>query len=388
MAGAPTSEAQWNEAEDALRSCGGVKSHAAKSLGLDRATYANRLDSGRMRYNEGKPRDAVGRGSYEGDADDGYMVKGRSTLYVDGEVRAEWVKTSADMERQRAMVREAIEEMSRKLPKLSARPAKGRDYSDRLLSFIPWGDPHFGMYAWADEVGADFDVDLAKRDLCAAVDVLVSQAPPARKLVIASLGDFYHADNYHGMTPGGGNILDVDTRLPRVMSIGVAAVRQTIESGLKHHEQVHFVPVKGNHDPVLSTALGIMLAHVYEDEPRVTVDTSPAWRHYIRHGATMIGLAHGDKTKDRDLPGLMATERPEDWGQTRHRYYHRGHDHQDRLEEFNGCLVEHHRTLAPGDAYAVSHGWISGRSMKQITYHADFGEVGRNTCSIDMLRAA
>lgn len=388
MANPGVTEEQWREAENALKAAGGVWTEAGRIAGLAHMTLRNRVQRGRALFNDGQPLYTVGRGSFDGGADDGFMVKGRSTLYgPDGEVKAEWVKTTADMERQQAMAREAVAEMARKLPKLPPRPVKGH-HNDQLLSFIPWGDPHFGMYAWADEVGNDFDVDIAKRDLCSAVDTLVHQAPAAGHCVIASLGDFYHADNYHGMTPASGNILDVDTRLPRVMSIGVCAVRQCIESALKKHERVTFVPVKGNHDPVLSTALGIMLAHVYEDEPRVTVDTSPAWRHYLRHGSTLLGLTHGDKTKDRDLPGIMATEKPEDWGQTRYRYWHRGHHHQTARAEFNGCIVEQHQTLAPGDAYAVSHGWLSGRSMQQITYHAEYGEVGRSICSIDMLRAA
>lgn len=388
MATPPVTEAEWLAAENALPKANGVIVHAASALGMPAMTYRHRLMRGRELYNDGRPL-AEGRGGYQGGAPDGFLVKGRSTLYDgDGQIRAEWVKTTADMERQQAMVREAVAEMARKLPKLPARPAKGRDYNDALLSFIPWGDPHFGMYAWAEEVGDDFDVDIAKRDLCAAVDILVNQAPPAQRCVIASMGDFYHADNYHGITPASGNILDVDTRLPKVMAVGVAAVRQSIESALRKHAEVTFVPVKGNHDPVLSTALGVMLAHVYEDEPRVTVDTSPAWRHYLRHGKVLLGLAHGDKTKDRDLPGIMATERASDWGEARHRYWHRGHQHQSVRQEFNGCIVEQHQTLAAGDAYAVSHGWLSGRSMQQITYHAEFGEVGRNICSIDMLRAA
>jgi hypothetical protein len=56
--------------------------------------------------------------------------------------------------------------------------------------------------------------------------------------------------------------------------------------------------------------------------------------------------------------------------------------------EFNGCKVEQFRTLAPGDAYAVGSGYLSGRDMKLIVHHSEYGEVARTTCSIDMLREA
>lgn len=87
---------------------------------------------------------------------------------------------------------------------------------------------------------------------------------------------------------------------------------------------------------------------------------------------------------------FLASWRPnahEWWGQTKHRYFYRGHHHQDRVQEFNGCKVEQFRTLAAGDAYAVGAGYLSGRDMKLITMHSEFGEVARSTCSIDLLKS-
>lgn len=381
MAGHNVTLEQWQEAEDALRASGGNQSEAARSLNLNRMTFRNRLESGRQVHGP------EGRADYDGAAPDGFNIKGRSTYYgPDGEIRGEWVKTTADQERQQAMVREALAEMARKLPRLPAKPKSRKDYSDHLLTVIPFGDPHLGLYTWQEETGDDFDTDIARRDLCAAVDYLVSQSPATKRCVIASLGDMFHIDNLSNTTPQSGHPLDPDTRLRRVARIGVAAVRQCITSALNRHETVEFIPIVGNHDPVMSMMLGVALANIYEDEPRVVIHDKAPLRHYVRHGKVLLGFVHGDKTKDRDLPGIMATEKPEEWGASRHRYWHRGHQHHAELQEFNGCIVEQHRTLAAGDAYAVGHGWLSGRDMKQITYHADHGEVGRSICSIDMLR--
>lgn len=163
-------------------------------------------------------------------------------------------------------------------------------------------------------------------------------------------------------------------------------MRQCIESALTRHKTVEVVNAIGNHDTVLSMVLSIMLANVYEDEPRIIIHDQPTWRHYIRHGKVLIGVTHGDRTKDRELPGIMATEKAVDWGETKHRFYYRGHQHHDERMEFKGCIVEQFRTLAPQDAYTSSHGWLSGQDMKLITHHKEYGEVGRVTCSIDMLR--
>lgn len=353
-----------------------TKTEAAARLGMGERSLYGRLarmrDDGRWQPPE---------------PPDGMVVKGESTLYdaTTGEERLRWVKTGIDGERQREIVAEALTEAARQLPRVKPTVAPTA-HDERLMCVYPWGDPHFGMYAWGEETGNDFDLSIARRDLCAAVDHLVSQAPPAKRGVLLNLGDFFHADNMEGITSRSGHVLDMDTRLPKVVRVGVAAVRQCIESALQKHETVDIVNAVGNHDDVLSMVLSVMLANVYEDEPRVIVHDQPTKRHYIEHGKVLIGVTHGHQTKDRDLPGIMAAERSEAWGRTKHRYFYRGHHHHDERLEYNGCMVEQFRTLAAGDAYAVGAGYLAGRDMKCIVHHADYGEVARSVCSIDMLR--
>ena len=45
-----------------------------------------------------------------------------------------------------------------------------------------------------------------------------------------------------------------------------------------------------------------------------------------------------------------------------------------------------HRTLAAKDAYASRGGYMSGRDAKVITYHKIYGEVGRQTININMIK--
>lgn len=51
-------------------------------------------------------------------------------------------------------------------------------------------------------------------------------------------------------------------------------------------------------------------------------------------------------------------------------------------------VVEQHRTLAAPDAHASRGGWISGRDASVITYHRDYGYVGRVVISPEMVKAA
>lgn len=314
------------------------------------------------------------------------ITKTATSYGADGRVNQQWVTEKIEDVDRENLWREFAKALAEDLPRLDPVKPPTINFNDNLMNVIPFGDPHFGLYCWADEVGADFDLTIAKEDLCGAVDHLVSSAPPARRLLIANLGDFFHADNTEGKTARSGHILDMDTRLPKVIRVGVSAMRQAITSGLRTHETVEVVNAIGNHDEVLSMAMSVMLSNLYENDPRVIIHDMPTRRHYIRHGKTLIGITHGDRSKDSELPGLMATERAPDWGATTNRYFYRGHHHHDEKKEFNGCIVEQFRTLAPGDSYAVGGGWLSGRDMKLITHHAEYGEVARATCSVDLLR--
>ncbi len=318
---------------------------------------------------------------------DGYHVKGTSTLYdEDGKPRMQWVKSSIDHERQREIMLEAVESAAKEVrPYPPIAPPKHQAMQD-LMTVYPMGDPHFGMYSWASETGDDFDLDIASHDLYAAVDYLVDRSPPSERGVLINLGDFFHAENMEGMTTRSGHVLDMDTRFAHMIDIGVTTLRRCMDRMLEKHQHVEMINAPGNHDETVALFMSVLFRNLYEQDPRVTVHDSPSMRHYIRHGKTIIGVVHGHQTKDNDLIGIMAAERPKDWGDTVHRYFYRGHHHQDKVQEFNGGKVEQFRTLAAKDAYAAGHGYLSGRDMKCIVHHAEFGEQSRFTCGIDVLR--
>jgi len=322
---------------------------------------------------------------------DGYTVKGTSTLYTTGKdgstkLAAQWVKTNQDHQRQLEIIQQQVEAWT-ETAKGCIEPVKPpAAASADLMTVYPMGDPHLGLYCWAAEVGENFDLHIAERDLCAAVDFLVEQSPPSERGVLINLGDFFHADNMAGVTARSGHHLDMDGRLQKMMDVGVRTLRRCIHRMLEKHQCVEIINAPGNHDEVLARALNVLFRNVYENEPRITVHDAPTMRHYIRHGKCLIGVVHGHQTKDPDLPGIMATEKAEEWGQTKHRYFFRGHHHHDSRKEYNGCIVEQFRTLAPGDAYAVGSGYLSGRDMKAIVMHSEYGERARFTCGIDVLR--
>jgi hypothetical protein len=358
----------------------GSQDRAAIALGLNRRTVQRRLP--KLARKGWSPEHDMTR-----TVPDGFHVRGTSTLYDEnGKPRLQWVKSNIDHERQAELQAAAIAALQEdvrglwvpvKAPKLALRNS---------LSAYMIGDAHFGLYAWGDEAGEDFDTAIASRDLRAAIDRLVDGAPASAVGYLVDVGDFLHADSRNNATPASGNQLDVDTRFPKVVRIAVDALRYCIGRMLQKHGRVEVFIVPGNHNPNSAGWMAMVLAAYFERDKRVVVETSPSKYFYRRFGANLIGITHGDKSKMADLPSIMATDRAQDWGQTRHRYWWTGHIHHTRHQEYRGCFVESFNTLAASDAWHHESGYRSARQMQRIDLDAEHGISGRQICNIGMLR--
>lgn len=316
----------------------------------------------------------------------GFLVKGVSTYYnKEGKPSGQWVKSSLDDEARIEMVKQTISalvEDVRGMANPTALP-NTPTLSD-LLAVYPLGDPHVGMYSWGKETGADFDLDIARRLTTSAVDRLVDSAPAADTAILLPLGDVFHADDQSNQTPTHKHQLDVDGRYVKVLQVGVQMFRYAIQTLLQKHQRVVVRFVSGNHDPQAIWALAFTIAAYFESEPRVEVDLSPAAHWYYRFGKVLLGATHGDKSKSNQLMGVMAADRPADWGQTKHRHWLCGHVHHTSVMEYPGCTVETFRTLAAADSYAAGYGYRAGRDMRCIVYHRNHGEIERHRADVGM----
>lgn len=317
-----------------------------------------------------------------------FIVKGVSTLYDDaGEQRLQWVKTKLDDHQVEETIRQFVEDLVQDVKGLSKLVPAPKLSAKDLLTIYPIGDPHFGMYAWAAEAGKDFDSEIAEKLTIGAIDRLVASAPPSAIAIIAPLGDVMHADDSRNRTPQSGNQLDVDTRHQKVMRIALRALKHGIYRSLEKHALVIVRVLQGNHDPHAAFAIALALSEHFSNNERVKVDLSPAYFWYYRFGKVLIGLTHGDKAKGNDLLGVMATDRSEDWGQTKFRYWYHGHLHTKGVKEVPGVVIEWFRTLAPADAWTAGEGYRTGRDMCAIVMHKDYGEIERHRCDVAMLEA-
>lgn len=317
----------------------------------------------------------------------GFQVKGTSTLYdlQTGEARIQWVKTKQDGSDE--ALQAIIDGLKDEVPRCEATTEPTTEFTDVLVGY-PIGDHHIGMLAHSEEADTDYDIGHAEALLRQAMARLSHAVPASQEGLIAVLGDFLHFDGWSAVTPTNGHLLDADGRFYRVVRAALRILRYAVSCALMRHKRVTLSITIGNHD--LASAVWLMeaLAMFYEDEPRVVVDTSPSHFKYHRFGKNLIGIhhGHGRAAKPADLPGIMASDRAADWGETAHRTWWTGHIHTKTGFETPGCTVESFRILPPADAYAANMGYRSKRTMQAIVFDREYGERERHTITPEMMR--
>lgn len=366
------------QVKDALKSLSVKK--AAKLLGIsERATWTRKAKLARQGWSPEHDMTKT--------VPDGFHLKGTSTLYgEDGQLKLQWVKSSLDAERQMQMMESAIKAMAEDLPRLAAVDEPSLCELELLNCYV-LTDYHLGLLSWHEETGADYDLNIAEKQLIDWFRTAIRMSPEAEVGVFAQLGDYLHWDGLDAVTPASKHLLDADTRFQKLVRVAIRVTRRVVDMLLLKHKKVHVLMAEGNHDTASSIWLREWFAAIYENEPRITVDRSPDPYYCVEHGQTSLFFHHGHKKKPTAVSDVFVAKFRDVFGRTIHSYAHLGHLHHIDAKENNLMVVEQHRTLAAPDAYASRGGWISGRDAKVITYHKTFGEVSRVTINSDMLKA-
>lgn len=372
--------------ETQIRYVEAVKEHgttraAAEALGVTKNAVWEAVD----RYRKEAARRGHAPGHFDDGVAPGYRMGKITIQRGPGGVERVWERQHPDAEAQAERLQAIREAMLEGLPREA--PAPAPVYADDdLLTVYPMGDPHAGLYAWKDETGQAFDLVEFERVSKAAIDRLVASAAPSAHALYIDLGDSLHADNNASRTKSGHH-LDTHGRHAEVVRAVIRCKRHHIARMLERHAHVTVRINPGNHDGVTALMLAEMMAMIYENEPRVTVATSPNPYWFHGFGANLIGTTHGDGAKGANLPLLMAVDAPALWLASEHgsRVWFVGHVHHKDVKDHPGVTVEYCRTLAAPDIWSHASGYRSKRSMEAVTYHRGDGEVERHTCSMRRL---
>jgi hypothetical protein len=319
-------------------------------------------------------------------APDGFTVKGTSTLYdAEGNVSNQWVKTQQSHDRQKQLMEEAVRAMAEEIPREAPVSYIPQAPNNDLLNLYTISDYHFGMLAWHEETGADWDTRIAEDMLVNWFAASMDSAPQADVAVLAELGDGCHYDSFDSITPTNRHLLDSDTRFPHMVRVMIRAFRRVVQMLLQKYPRVHIIMAEGNHDPASSVWMREWFAALYENEPRVTVDTSPDPFYAYEWGDTSLFWHHGHLVKQQGLDQVFASKFRELFGCTKYSYGHSGHLHHKHIRESRLMTLIQHPTLAAKDSHASRHGYESERGAAVDTYHKKHGKIGEVTLKPEMV---
>lgn len=358
----------------------GSQGKAAKQLGMGRSTVSMMVQalSRKAALKGVSPDHQLNYPLAEGE-----VLIGRSVHTTGPNGDKVWIKTKVEDEHRRFVMQETVEALKEDLPKYEPVVYVGNGNA-KLLNLYVVTDYHLGMKSWHEETGADWDMEIAEGLLLDWLGTAVSHAPNADMAILANLGDLMHWDGYDAVTPAHRHILDADTRFQKLVRVAIRTIRKMIQMLLEKHKQVHVLMADANHDPASGAWLRELLASVYEEDPRITVDVSADTYYCYEHGDTSLFFHHGHKKGVADVDRVFAGKYRQVFGRTKFAYAHLGHLHSSELKESQLMIVERHRTLAAADAYAAKGGWLSGREAKVITYSKEYGEVFRITINPEM----
>lgn len=333
--------------------------------GFDISRYSSTVRNGQVVSEsiQQKPAETMGRFNVP----DGHYVKGVSALVdAEGNVKQQWLKTGMDPNALDIVeaVRDVISDYAG-TSFILPRPDQTQENTFTVLPLVDW---HVGLMAWARETGENYDLKIAREVIMMAMASVISQSPPSKHAIILGLGDMLHFDGFTPVTERSGNFLDTDGRYPKVLRAALDMIRETIHLALQRFETVEVCILPGNHDDRSAVALSLAFSLFFENDERVTFDDSPSRFWWKRIGKVFLGATHGDKTKMRDLPLVMAADNPQDWADSTYRRVYTGHIHHESAIEEGGVLVTSMRSPVAKDAYHSFSKYRSGRSVYSDTY--------------------
>lgn len=280
-------------------------------------------------------------------------------------------------------IRSAIEGLAPIDPAILAAPEEPQ--SD-IVPFLQIGDAHIGMLSSEAETGANFDISIAKREICAAAAALIDEAPQCERMVINDLGDGTHYETFRAMTEASGHAVDYDGRYWKMVDAYVEICEFIAERALAKAQTVDLIYNQGNHSRSNDSWIAVLMRSLHRNNPRVNVLRNESPYIAYRIGKTFVLIHHGDKAKPEAVAKVMAEDYAVDWGETEYRYIDGGHVHHSQRKELPGCVFESWNNLAPRDKYANDGGWRSKQSMSLVLRSRRYGERGRKVMPIALVR--
>lgn len=268
---------------------------------------------------------------------------------------------------------EDLKEFSPSFPKITRTTGK-----DGHLLVIDPADVHIGKLCDAFETGEDYNSQIAVQRVLDGVQGILDKSAGFNidKILFIGGNDILHIDTPRRTTTSG-TPQDTDGMWYRNFLIAKQLYVEILEK-LIGVADVHFTFNPSNHDYTNGFFLADVIKTWFKDCDNITFDCSINHRKAFMYGRNLIATTHGDGAKHGDLPILLATEFPQYWADTKHRYVYTHHVHHKTSKDYIGVTVESLRSPSGTDSWHHRNGYAHvPKAVEGFLHHKDFGQVAR-----------
>jgi predicted phosphodiesterase len=217
---------------------------------------------------------------------------------------------------------------------------------------LPIHDLHYGKYATAEEVGADYDREIASKRAHTAVDAVLEQALRAahieKIITVCGSSDYLHIDQDTPAATTSGTPQHADGTMGEIIAGGQSLAVELVDK-MRSVAPTEVVYCPGNHDFQASQWMHSFLEAYYRSEENVTFTRDRRTRQYFTYGVTKGCFFHGDvrKSQLKELGNTIAREH----GFGEYTMAISGHKHFRKADDKSGLLMHQCPSLSGSDLW-------------------------------------
>ena len=248
------------------------------------------------------------------------------------------------------------------------------------LLVVDPADIHIGKLASAVETGEEYNSQIAVQRVLDGVDGILQKTEGWNidQIVFVAGNDILHVDNARRTTTSG-TPQDTDGMWHENFQVAKQLYLDVLAKLLPVAD-VHFMFNPSNHDYVTGYLLAQVIYEHFRHHPNMTFDVTVSHRKAYHYGDNLIGTTHGDGAKTADLPLLLATEFPNYWAKSKHRYVFIHHFHHKTSKDFIGVTVESLRSPSGADSWHHRNGYQHApKCVEGFVFCKTHGQIARIT---------
>jgi 3',5'-cyclic AMP phosphodiesterase CpdA len=223
---------------------------------------------------------------------------------------------------------------------------------DPAALLLPIHDLHYGKYACQEEVGVNYNRQIARERALEAVHHVLEQACRVGQveqiITVCGTSDYLHIDQDTPASTTAGTPQDADGTIGEIIAGGQALAIELIDM-MRSVAPVEVVYCEGNHDRIQGLQMHSFLRAWYRHDEDITYTKDRRPRQYFTYGVTRGCIHHGEvkKSQLKTLGNVIAREH----GFGQYTMVVSGHKHFRQADDMSGLMMHQCLSLSGSDRW-------------------------------------